>query len=587
MTQPDPPRRSLLRRGMTVVADGIRRHPWWFLVGVLGATAYAAGTVLSAFVIERVTDRVLLPAIETGEVAEGAVATAAVAIVAVALLRAVGVVFRRVGALQLQFLVQGDHRRELVERFQRLPLSWLRRRPTGEMLSLVNADVEAASHPLGPLPWSIGVFPLLGGSIAALAVTDLAIAAVALAMAPTAMVLNRRFNDRIERILIPVQQLRAKVATVAHGSLGGAIVVKTLGREREEVARFRNASEQLRERLVAAARIRALYDATMQALPQIATLVAILVAAWRFTAGALSAGELVGAAYLFNLIAFPVRVIGYFLGDLSRGVVGWERVHEVLRAPDRVTYGDRRLDGGPRGAAVAFEKVSFRHGDRDILREVSFEVPPGRVAAIVGPTGAGKSTIASLLARLLDPHGGTVRVDGTDLRAVRRDALATDVAIVLQDAFLFDDTVRFNITLGEDFGDDEVRSAARLAHADEFVDGLPDGYDTRIGEGGATLSGGQRQRIALARALVRRPRLLILDDATSSLDATVEAEVIRRLKEASLGSTIVMIGHRPATAAVADQVVQLEEGEVVGTDSADEEASLGESPEGRRWGRPL
>ena len=221
MTQPDTPRRSLLRRGMSVVADGIRRHPWWFLVGVLGATAYATGTVVSAFVIGGVTDEVLLPAVRTGEVAEGAVLTAAIAIVAVALLRAVGVVFRRVGALQLQFLVQGDHRRELVDRFQRLPLSWLRRRPTGEMLSLVNADVEAASHPLGPLPWSIGVFLLLGGAIVALAATDLAIGAVALAMAPTAMVLNRRFNDRIERILIPVQQLRAKVATVAHESLGG------------------------------------------------------------------------------------------------------------------------------------------------------------------------------------------------------------------------------------------------------------------------------------------------------------------------------------------------------------------------------
>ncbi|HWH32474.1 MAG TPA: ATP-binding cassette domain-containing protein, partial [Egibacteraceae bacterium] len=194
------------------------------------------------------------------------------------------------------------------------------------------------------------------------------------------------------------------------------------------------------------------------------------------------------------------------------------------------------------------------------LRDIGFHVRPGSVVALVGPTGSGKSTIASLLVRLADPQSGEVRLDGRDVRALTRETLARDAALVFQHSFLFDDTVRGNITLGEAFSDQEVREAAALAQAHHFIERLPNGYDTMVGERGATLSGGQRQRVALARALVRRPRLLVLDDATSSVDATVESAILAGLRAAPLPSTIVVVAYRRATIALADEIVYVEDG---------------------------
>jgi len=237
-------------------------------------------------------------------------------------------------------------------------------------------------------------------------------------------------------------------------------------------------------------------------------------------------------------------------------------VQRVLTAAGAQSYGSERLDGGTGPAALQVEAVSFAYGDDGVLSEVTFDVRPGRTVALVGPTGAGKSTLAGLLVRLVDPRNGHVAYDDLDVRELAPGALAEVAALVPQQTFLFDDTVRGNITLGADLADEDVWAALRVAQADGFVAALPDGLDTVVGERGTTLSGGQRQRLALARAVVRRPRLLVLDDATSSVDPSVEQRILAGLRESGAASTVVVVAYRRATIALADEVVFLDEGRI-------------------------
>jgi ABC-type multidrug transport system fused ATPase/permease subunit len=249
------------------------------------------------------------------------------------------------------------------------------------------------------------------------------------------------------------------------------------------------------------------------------------------------------------------------LNELPRSVVGWDRVQRVLTATGAQVYGDRHVgDGGPTGLTV--EAVSFLYGDAGVLEQVDFDVTPGRTVALVGPTGSGKSTLASLLVRLVDPNTGAVRYDDIDVRELAPGALAEVASLVPQQTFMFDDTVRGNVTLGADVSDQDVWAALRLAQAERFVSALSDGLDTLVGERGTTLSGGQRQRLALARAVVRRPRLLVLDDATSSVDPSVEQRILAGLRDSDIASTVVVIAYRRATIALADEVVFLDEGRI-------------------------
>jgi ABC-type multidrug transport system fused ATPase/permease subunit len=251
------------------------------------------------------------------------------------------------------------------------------------------------------------------------------------------------------------------------------------------------------------------------------------------------------------------------LADLPRALAGYDRVTPVLEATGETPYGAETAPADDGGAALALSGVdyAFDGADRPTLEAVTFDVPAGGTVAVVGPTGSGKSTLAGLLVRLVDPATGAVLHDGVDLRRLREGEVSGQAAFVAQGTFLFDDTVRGNVTLGGRYGDEEVWTALRTAAADDFVDRLPEGLDTRIGERGASLSGGQRQRLALARAVIRRPRLLVLDDATSAVDPAVEGRILDALRAAE--STVVVIAYRQATIALADEVVWLERGRVL------------------------
>jgi len=580
-TPRDPADAGLLRRGVEVIAVALREAKVPFSFGLAGATLYAGMTVVASLVLGWVTDEVLYPMVEAGEIDAGLLWIALAAIVGVALFKAVGVVGRRLGAYIAQFHLQARYRRKVTRRYLELPLSWHRRHPTGELLSNANADVESAFFVAAPLPMALGATLLVVVTAGLLVVTDPFLAAIGFSVGPLLGFANWYYQRRMRHAATVAQQARADVAEVAHESFDGALVVKTMGREDEETARFRTTTEDLRDKMIVVGRLRAFFDPVIEALPNVGILLVLLVGAYRVRDGILTPGDLVTFAYLFRLVALPIRVFGWLLGELPRAVVGWDRVKRVLTAEGRMEHGSR-TSPGTGAAAVRSEAVAFHHPSSaredlsgpaaaaEVLGEdhrrgieaVTFEVQPGRTVALVGATGSGKSTVAALLVRLFDPDDGHIRLDGLDLRELGRQDLARNAAIVFQEAFLFDDTVRGNIALGGDHSDAEVEAAARLARADGFIQALSDGYDTMVGERGATLSGGQRQRIALARALVRQPRLLVLDDATSAVDPAVESEILRGLAEADLPSTVVLVAYRQGSIALADEVIYLADGVV-------------------------
>jgi ABC-type multidrug transport system fused ATPase/permease subunit len=558
------PRRDVVRRGLAILWLAVREQPRVFTVSVLGSGLYALMTVASALVLGQVTQSVIVPQLKKGHLRGGALLAAALAIIGVATLKAIGIVGRRLWAGVMQYSLQAEYRRRVTRQYLRLPLSWHAAHPTGELLSNANADVEATWYPIAPFPFAVGVLLMLAVTLVLLLLTDPVLALIGLLVFPAVALINVVYSRRLSPLMTRAQQLRGDVSGVAHESFDGALVVKTLGREDSETVRFGRGADELRDAMIRVGRVRGMFDPIMEALPNFGVLLVLLIGTQRVQSGAIDVGQLVRVAYLFTLLAFPIRAIGWVLGELPRSVVGYDRVERVLSATGAQQHGAERLPAGTGPARPALMDVTFHYrGSDPVLHDVSFEVRPGSTLAVVGPTGSGKSTLASLLVRLLDPVSGEVRLDGVDLRQLAAGQVPTAAALVPQQTFLFDDTVRGNVAMGLPVSDDDIWTALAVAQADGFVRALPRGLDTEIGERGASLSGGQRQRLALARALVRRPRLLVLDDATSSVDPHVEAAILAGLRTADLASTVVVVAYRKATIALADEVIYLEQGRVL------------------------
>jgi ABC-type multidrug transport system fused ATPase/permease subunit len=463
----------------------------------------------------------------------------------------------------MQYRMQAHYRRAVTRQYLRLPMAWHQQHPTGQLLSNANSDVEAAWAPIAPLPMAVGTVAMMVIAVGQMLFTDLVMALVGLLVFPLVIATNIVFQRLQSPLMTRAQALRAEVSEVAHESFDGALVVKTLGRETEETERFAEKVRQLRETNIKAGRVRAAFDPVLEALPGLGVLAVLAVGVYRVVHGLADPGDVVTIGYLLTIVAFPIRSLGWLVGEFPRSVVGFRRVSTVLGATGEMPYGGQQLPRDGAGARLDVEHVAFAYPDGPpLLSDVAFTVPPGRTVAVVGSTASGKSTLTTLLLRLVDPDAGAVRVDGVDLRDLGHGALAEQVALVPQQAFLFDDTVRGNVTLGDDVPDEQVWAALRTAQADGFVAALPSGLDTRLGERGTSLSGGQRQRLSLARALVRRPRLLVMDDATSAVDPEVEQRILAALRGGAGDATVLVVAYRKATIALADEVVFLDGGRV-------------------------
>jgi ABC-type multidrug transport system fused ATPase/permease subunit len=556
---------GVTREGFGILGRGMREQWRLFTIAVVGSLVYGALTVADAWVLGWATDEVIVPSFEQGRLETGAALAAVALFLAVATVRALGVIARRLIGGVVNYRLLADYRRQVTRRYLELPMSWHHRHPTGQLLSNANSDVEATWAVMMPLPMAVGVIAMLLVAVVAMLSADVVLTLVGLVVFPLLFLINVGYQRLLSPRVTRSQELRATTSAVAHESFDGALVVATLGRAGEETERFAKVTHELREANVAAGRVRSVFDPVLEALPNIGILLVVALGIERVMSGAADPGDVVQVAYLFTVIAFPVRSFGWVLGELPRSVVGWRRVRSVLDATGQMTYGSDTVPGaGPVELSVHGVGVNYPGGP-PVLRDVTFDVDPGRTVALVGLTGSGKSSLASLLVRLVDPTRGSVRVDGHDLRTLTHEAVADAVALVPQQTFLFDDTVRENVTLGDPMDDAQVLDALRVAQAEEFVLALPAGLDARLGERGATLSGGQRQRLALARALAHSPRLLVMDDATSALDPEVEARILASLRERSRagGPTVVVVAYRKATIALADEVLFLSAGRIV------------------------
>ena len=560
--------RGLFGRGFALITSHVRLHPRPFALSVIGAFVFAVGTVGVTVALGRATDEVLRPAFRGG-VASSTMWSWVAAVLALSFLRAAGIGVRRYYSGVLGAAVAATLRDRVSDRYRDLSLSYHRRTPTGELLAHMEADVEASIEVLYPVPFSIGVLFLVVFAIGSLLFADVFLTLVGVLMLPVLALMNRSFARKVEGPSERAQERIGDVSAVAHESIDGALVVKTLGRERAEVERLRQRAEALRDERVAAGHIRAGFDSALETLPQVAVIALLAIGSWRLSTGDVTLGTLVQVVTLFGMLSWPMRFVGWILLELPRAVVGYGRVHEVLEQP--VTVGAPAepvpLPEGPldvRAEALTYAFDGFR-----VLDEVSFRIEPNESVAVVGATGVGKSTLAQLLVRLDDPTSGEVLMGGVNVRHADPSSLRRSAAIVFQESFLFATTVAENIALDSDASQDEIRRVARIAQADRFIAALPNGYETVLGERGHTLSGGERQRVALARALVRGPRVLILDDATSSVDPTIEAAILTGLRD-ELATTLIVIAYRLSTIRLADRVLYLEGGRIRATGTHDE-----------------
>jgi ABC-type multidrug transport system fused ATPase/permease subunit len=539
------------RRNARFIFEMVRIQPRLFAIAVGGAAVFALLTVASSFAIGRVIDNVILPAFDDEGVSASTVAAGLGLVVGIGVVRAVAIVIRRSFASITMWRVAQTLTNRVVGRYVEQPVSWHNRRADGDLVQRAGVDAEATVSVLAPIPFATGTIVMLVASTVWMLVIDVPLGAVAVVVFPILLFTNVIYEKAVSEHFTRAQDQLGEFSAGVHESFEGVQLVKSYGAEGRETERLAGLADRVRASRVKAIRLRSWFEAVLDVIPSLTNILLVVIGALRVRSGDVTIGEFTSVIFLFTLLVFPLRLIGYTLSELPRSMAAWQRIRAVLDEPVEPDPADRiGVAGDDHG--VEFDAVSFAHEAHGppTVKEVELAVRRGSVTALVGPTGSGKSTLAQLAAGLVAPTRGEVRLQP----GVR--------TIVFQEAFLFSGTIRDNVEIGASFTDAEVWDALDQAAATEFVRRLPQQLDTVVGERGVSLSGGQRQRLALARALVRRPSLLVLDDTTSALDPSTEALILEQLRSRLSGSTVLMVASRPSTIALADDVVFVVEGRI-------------------------
>ncbi|MGV3757992.1 MAG: ABC transporter ATP-binding protein, partial [Actinomycetota bacterium] len=526
---------------------------------------WTAGKVSVGLLVQRAIDE----GIEVDDM--GALRRWALAIAVAAVVVGLFTGLRRYLAFREARWVEADLRERLFAHFQRLHFAFHDRAQTGQLMSRANTDLQQIQALVVMIPLTISNAVTVLAVTAILLSIDPLLTVLALGSLPFLNLLATRFSRRLHPAVLGIQQESAELAAVVEESGAGVRVVKGFGAEGVQAARLRTEADDVYDRSMEAATVRATFLPALELLPNIGLIATLGYGGHLVLDGGLTLGELVAFNVYVVMLIWPLRMLGMILAQGQRAAAAGERVQEVLdTAPVIVDHpGSRSLPAaGPDGRRgdLRFEALSFRYGaDLPLVLDgFDLHVPAGQSVALVGATGAGKTTVARLIPRFYDATGGHVLLDGVDVRDLRVRDLRRAVGIVFEETFLFSSSIGDNIAFAQpDASLEAIERAARLAGAHDFVTELPDGYGTLIGERGYSLSGGQRQRIAIARAILADPRVLILDDATSSVDPTKEHEIRDALAEVMEGRTTIVIAHRPATIALADRVVLLGDGVVL------------------------
>jgi ABC-type multidrug transport system fused ATPase/permease subunit len=497
----------------------------------------------------------------------------ALVILGAAILRMGLTVVRRLVAGKVSLAVEFDLRQTFYAHLQKLELGFFDTQQTGQLMSRATVDLSAIRFFLGYGLVFItqNLLTIVLASTVMFIINPL-LAVLALIPAPFVVWIASRYN-RISRPAVQeVAQRVAELTAEAEENVSGIRIVKAFAREEFQLHRFQRAVKRVFDQSIYSTRLQAFFSPLIGLLPQLGIALVLLVGGRMVIDGNLSLGNFTAFYTYLVMLAGPLRMLGVAMGMAQRAVASGNRMFEIIdREPSIQSPADSvALPGG--GGRVELRDVTLRyaaapgseHEAVPALHDVSLAVEAGRTVALVGPSGSGKTSLVALIARLYDPSEGEVLVDGVDVRDVELEQLRGEIAFVADDSFLFTASVADNIAYARgESRREEIEAAARLAQADGFIQELPDGYDTRVGERGLTLSGGQRQRVAIARALLADPRILILDDATSSVDATTEAAIKAGLREAMAGRTTFIIAHRLSTVSLADEIIVLDHGEVV------------------------
>jgi ABC-type multidrug transport system fused ATPase/permease subunit len=536
-------------------------HP--YRVGVAWSFVFAAGAIGATVLIPFFTGRAI-NSIRGHD--RHTLATWAIVIVAAGVGRLVLSVLRRLVAGRVSLGVEMDLRNRLYGQLQRLELSFFDRQQTGQLMSRATVDLQSVRFFLGyGLVFIAQSLLTIVLAAAAMFVLQPGLAAMSLAPVPLVVLIAQRYGKESRPALQEAQQRIAELTADAEENISGVRVVKAFAQEDRQLERFQHSVGRVFSQQMYATRIQARYTPLISFLPNLGLAVILLVGGRDVISGSLNLGNFTAFyGYLLILIS-PMRTLGYMLSAAQRATASGARIFQVLDRDPAMTTPEGAPALPPGDGEVRFDGVelTFAGAPRPALHDIDLEIEAGETVALVGAMGSGKTALVSLLPRLYDVTAGSVRIDGADVRRVDPDSLRHQIAVVTDDPFLFSATVHENIAYGHpDATREEVEHAARAAQADSFIRALPQGYDTLVGERGLTLSGGQRQRLAIARAIAANPRILILDDATSSVDASTEQEIKLALRAVMAGRTTFIVAHRLSTIALADEIIVLEEGTV-------------------------
>jgi ATP-binding cassette, subfamily B, multidrug efflux pump len=525
---------------------------------ILGALHYPASWTQAQLVARLTTDKAAAPQ---------ALIWAVVAIVIFAAVRGIFSFLQTFWAEKNSQAVAYDLRNDLYAKIQGLSFSYHDKNQTGQLMIRATDDIEKVRLFIGQgLLQLVGALILLTGTIIILFTTSVSLAWTAMPILPVALVMFIIFSTLAQPMFRKVQMKLSTLNTILQENLAGIKVIKAFTRERQQETRFRTAADSLMDQAISVARLFTFLFPVIFLIANLGQAAIMYVGGRQIITGVLSLGEWQEFSLYLIYLFFPIAQLGFIITQFGQAAASADRIFEILDTKSDIVEKPDAMELPSVRGDVKFENVTFRYfgGGQPVLKDVTFEAHPGERIALLGATGSGKSTIINLLPRFYDPSQGRITIDGHDLRDLKLDSLRKQIGIVLQETTLFSGTIRENIAFGRpDASNEDVMAAAKAAQAHDFIMSFPEGYDTHVGERGTTLSGGQKQRIAIARALLLDPRILILDDSTSSVDLTTESLIQEALDRLMEGRTSFVIAQRISTVMTADKILVLDKGEVV------------------------